>query len=526
MISDFKKQTRETISLYLAELVKTSGIYSCELKNFVEHLGNKRLFLFASKLEVVLMLVDTPIKHGQLEELADEEPFQNEDPMWFTETSHRPSPCWLLSEGAKEYRQILEYCGRDVPTVWCILLTSSSIINSFDMVDEWERLGISVIDDLNGSDLAQMKLKTNSNKRLLAYQRYVAPLFTVENEEDEEWEKSDPFLKFLRRAKEAEILESGENKDDYESFAVSNPARDLSQQSSQQGVLNAQIIVPIKNPQEELERLVGCQDIKRRIHELIVLTNYNKLRRQHMPNQKMHIVSLHGLFLGRPGTGKTTVAKIYGSLLKEAGVLSKGHVVVCNRSCFVGRNWGDEEQGVRNAVHTAQGGVLLIDEAYQLVSSHPNDPGRLVIPLLMDILADESQRDIAVILCGYKEQMLQMLELNPGLESRFPNRFEFGDFTVGELIEISLRRIKEYGYRFTKSALEKYRTLIEDAYAQRNPETWGNARFVANLLERIYMKHAENCMLSEHPTEYTLRMIVPDDIEPIPVAKSKRRIGF
>ena len=158
--------------------------------------------------------------------------------------------------------------------------------------------------------------------------------------------------------------------------------------------------------------------------------------RELCPTVKQHKVSLHSLFLGRPGTGKTTICKIYGSLLRQAGALSKGHVIICDRSTFIGTLWGDEERSTRQVIDMAKGGVLMIDEAYLLNSSNPHDPGKMVIPLLMNILADESQRDIAVVLCGYKGPMQKLIDLNPGLQSRFPNKFEFPDFTIDELLEI------------------------------------------------------------------------------------------
>ena len=166
--------------------------------------------------------------------------------------------------------------------------------------------------------------------------------------------------------------------------------------------VKVQILNPIKNARKELDRLVGCRDIKRRMDELLSLTRYNSMKREMCPDSKQHEVSLHSVFFGRPGTGKTTVCKIFGSLLHDVGALSKGHVVVCDRGTFIGTLWGDEERSMKQVLKMAQGGVLMIDEAYLLTSKNENDPGRLVIQLLMNVLADETQRDIAVVLCGYK----------------------------------------------------------------------------------------------------------------------------
>lgn len=120
--------------------------------------------------------------------------------------------------------------------------------------------------------------------------------------------------------------------------------------------------------------------------------------------------------------------------------------------------------------------------------------------------------------------MLKLLDLNPGLASRFPNRFEFEDFSIDELMDITFRRIGEYGYHFTRAGLQKYKSLLAEAYAVRNPQTWGNARFVANLLEHIYLLHAKRCIRQRRLS--TAFSITPSDIQAIDVPKEKPRIGF
>ena len=146
--------------------------------------------------------------------------------------------------------------------------------------------------------------------------------------------------------------------------------------------------------------------------------------------------------------------------------------------------------------------------------------------LLMNIMADETQRDIAIVLCGYKEPMMKMLTINPGLLSRLPNKFEFQDFTVEELLQITKLRVQEYKYLFTDQAWEQYIRLINDAYKVRDPQTWGNARFVANQLERIYLLHAQRCVRQQPKDKLSWRLITPDDIVPIEVPKQRVRIGF
>ena len=145
---------------------------------------------------------------------------------------------------------------------------------------------------------------------------------------------------------------------------------------------------------------------------------------------------------------------------------------------------------------------------------------------MMKVLADETQRDIAIVLCGYKEPMKKLIDLNPGLQSRFPNKFEFKDFTLDELLEITKRRVMEYDYRFTTEAWEKYVRMLSAAYQTRDAQTWGNARFIGNQLERIYIQHASRCVKQQPKGSSELLLLTPEDIVPIETPRPKTRIGF
>ena len=335
-------------------------------------------------------------------------------------------------------------------------------------------------------------------------------------EEDDEYDFDKALQDFLESSAEEDRRERSSP------FSISHSQIDQNENAK----VNVEILRLNQEPQLALLNLVGCDEIKRRMDELLSLGIYNNLMRKHFPDSKQHDISLHSIFYGRPGTGKTTVCKIYGALLHQAGVLSSGHVVVCDRGTFIGPLWGDEERALQKVLEIAKGGVLMIDEAYLLGGKSDRDPGRLVIQLLMNILADESQRDIAVVLCGYKEPMKQLLAVNPGLDSRFPNKFEFPDFSVEDLLRITLRRIDEYNYEFTDQAWDKYCDILRKAYQQRDPDTWGNARFVANQLDRIYIQHAARCVHHIPKDISQMRTITADDIQPIEVPKPKMKIGF
>ena len=564
LIDDFRKQTRETILDYMDRLGVNQIVYSTHLKGYEPDLADKNVFLYIHAKSMVVVCFDLC---GNREEIADEgDPYDVDMPEYYSYKGSRTSPVCQLSDAMKEMdrRAINIFPPIEIHGV---LLSESNILNVRDMKDKWSAMNITVIDGLKTlrhREIATNKSYSESASTILraildeeAYTRNFkleVPDFSYLLDEKQavgdEAKEDDEFEKLLKRfidngyekVEEGNLpFEESDNSDIYDDDDEINieafpegSVHKIEDLSFPDGTIDqndkisvkVEVLRPIANPKEELDKLVGCTDIKQRMDELVALTGYNKLMSKMFPNSKQHEVSLHSVFLGRPGTGKTTVCKIFGSLLRQAGALSKGHVVVCDRGTFIGTLWGDEERSMRQVLEMAQGGVLMIDEAYLLNGKHENDPGKLVVQLMMNILADETQRDIAIVLCGYKEPMEKLLESNPGLQSRFPNKFEFSDFSIDELLEITRRRVKEYEYEFTPEAWDKYREILTKAYSLRDPKTWGNARFVANQLERIYIQHAMRCVKQRPSDKRQLRLLTHEDILPIEVPKEKRRIGF
>ena len=530
LIYGFQHQTKETIWKYMNNLVYDPTIYSTEVTEICPDLY--KAYVFISDHNVVVVLLDTNDKENEV------------------------APDERLKEVIELIRRRLENSGRNYcGSVFGMLLTERTVEDAKKPLD-WEEKDFKIIDGIK--NLKRHKIKVNDDSRL-GQKDLVDDLTDPENDmtdeypeqENEETAPSDTaeieefetvLKKFLEdnpktgdsKADSADETEDTDTIEDEDEPDETEEDEDLDDVDIPNGEImqnnnisvKVDILRPISNPRQELDKLVGCDDIKQRMDELVALTSYNKMMHELFPDSVQHNVSLHSLFLGKPGTGKTTVCKIFGSLLRQAGALSKGHVVVCDRSTFIGTLWGDEERSMNKVLQIAKGGVLMIDEAYLLSSKHESDPGKLVIQLLMNILADETQRDIAVVLCGYKEQMQRLLDINPGLESRFPNKFEFSDFTVDELLEITRRRVKEYEYEFTTQAWEKYRNVLTQAYEQRDPQTWGNARFIGNLLERIYIQHATRCMKERPADKWQMRQLTPEDICTIEVPRPKARIGF
>jgi hypothetical protein len=567
LINGFKQLNKKNIWKHLNALAENYIVYSEHFTGLGPHLRNNNIYIYVYHTSMVVVCFDNATL---TDELADEERFNQEEPLYFTSTSHRVSPVWQLAETIKMIKKGLEEVDEPWP-VWGVLLTESNFINSNDMQEIWEEMGVTVIDNLKR--LAQKKIEVNQDEDALynsCVRDVIADLRVPVTPESQEPEPQEPesdneeedFMKLLEKFltdhedsdhddeesgdDDDELDEQDEEKDeeekdddDDEDEEATGPFGDNPDSSDDDddlpsGVVEqnlnlsvkVRILSPMEHPRAELDKLVGCADIKARLDELLALTRYNTMLSKAFPDVKRHEVSLHSIFFGRPGTGKTTVCKIFGSLLHEAGALSKGHVVVADRSTFIGTLWGDEERSVKQILEQARGGVLMIDEAYLLNGKHDHDPGRLVIQLLMEVLADETQRDLAVVLCGYKEPMMELLDSNPGLHSRFPNRFEFNDFTVDELLEITRRRISEYRYRFTDPAWQKFKEVLIDAYQRRDPQSWGNARFVANQLERIYILHAQRCVRECPSDSDQLLTLTTADILPIDVARPRPRIGF
>lgn len=544
LIEGIKKQTRNTVWKHLDALAADSAVYSTHLKGLSPFLTDYDVYMYCNDTSVVIVCLDC-CGHG-VKSIYDESKDLSAV-ILSDDQAPRLSVVWQVAKAVDLVKNVFEKFIPDFD-VYGLLLTEANIFNVYPLEQMWDVHHVRVIDDFRRLRGHKIKVNDNDSLRCKSYVGVISNLSlddtTVEiattsmssvgevvNDDIDDLFRTPDENNGLLSDSNSESDNCCDNDDEEENKDIKNVFDDFlfpEGTISQNPTMNVKVDVlqPIDNPREELDNLVGCGDIKRRMDELVALTNYNKMMCELFPNGKRHDVSLHSVFLGRPGTGKTTVCKIYGSLLHQAGALSKGHVVVCDRGTFIGTLWGDEERSVRQVLEVARGGVLMIDEAYLLNGKHEHDPGKLVLPLLMNILADETQRDIAVVLCGYKEPMMKMLDSNPGLQSRFPNMFEFQDFSVPELLEITRRRIRDYEYQFTTEAWEKFCGIISGAYSERDPDTWGNARFIANQLERIYIRHAERCMKQRPASQRELLMLTPEDIVPIHVARPRARIGF
>lgn len=280
---------------------------------------------------------------------------------------------------------------------------------------------------------------------------------------------------------------------------------------------------------EALSVLTGLDSVKEKLLAYETVVRFNKLR----SDSSLPVVSmpLHVMFLGSPGTGKTTVAKMLGSMLHDAGVLSSGHVVVRERATLLGQYYNSESEKTLDAIEAAQGGILFIDEAYQLYQPNdPRDPGKFVIETLLTSLADETKRDWMLVLAGYPEPMMKLLEMNPGFKSRIPqtNIYHFEDFSEEELMEIARNYLVRSQYCLTPEADETLTARLKIDYEKRD-KNFGNARHVINLIQtEIIPAMAKRVIGQDNLTDADLTTILAADIPPVIRAAvvSLPRIGF
>lgn len=241
------------------------------------------------------------------------------------------------------------------------------------------------------------------------------------------------------------------------------------------------LITPRENDgnMQKLNRMVGLNMLKTCIEKHLNMVRMMKWRMD--KGMETSMPPLHMVFLGNPGTGKTTVADFIGEIYASMGLLSKGKVIKISRKDLVGQYIGHTEKKTLEYLKRAEGNVLFIDEAYSLcVNENEKDFGHRVIEILLTVL-DKDQIDMLVILAGYPGEMKRMLETNPGLPSRFPYTFYFNDYSVDELMQIAKNYVRSKNYFFTPKAFQELRNLVERQYEDKD-EYWGNARYIVRLI--------------------------------------------
>lgn len=265
---------------------------------------------------------------------------------------------------------------------------------------------------------------------------------------------------------------------------------------------------PEKSGMEELNELIGLEDIKKDVKELVSFMKIQKLRAE--KGSKSVPVSLHLVFTGNPGTGKTTIARILARLYKEIGVLSKGQLVEVDRSGLVAGYVGQTAVKTQAKIQEALGGILFIDEAYAL-AKEGNDYGQEAIDTILKAMEDHRD-DFVVIVAGYTDLMETFINSNPGLKSRFNKYIEFKDYTQEELYQIFMLSCKKYGYTLTEEADKALRAIILHKVLYKD-ENFANAREMRNLFEAVVTNQATRISEQEDVSDELLNTLEKADFE-------------
>ena len=260
---------------------------------------------------------------------------------------------------------------------------------------------------------------------------------------------------------------------------------------------------------QELNELIGLEKVKKTVNDLICYQKVQKKRKSNglaNPDRTLHLA-----FIGNPGTGKTTVARIVGHVYKQIGVLSKGHFIEVSRTDLIAGYQGQTALKVKKVIEKAKGGVLFIDEAYSITENdHSDSYGRECLTELTKALEDYRD-DLVVIVAGYTEPMEKFFDSNPGLKSRFNTFIFFDDYNSTELLDIFKYLCNKEDYIVTKETEEKLKTLFSEA-VQNKGEQFANGRLIRNIFEEMVMNHARRVAKISKPTKLQLQEFNIDDI--------------
>ena len=265
----------------------------------------------------------------------------------------------------------------------------------------------------------------------------------------------------------------------------------------------------LKESLDELDALIGLQEVKNEVHKLADFVLVAKEREK--KGLKVPKVSYHYVFTGNPGTGKTTVARILGDIYRELGLLKSGHLVETDRSGLVGTYIGETAQKTNALIDSALDGVLFIDEAYALASGNKSDYGAEAIATLLKRMEDDRDR-LVVIVAGYSEEMNSFLDTNSGLRSRFNRSIKFPDYSADELAAMFRMRAKQNQFLLSPNLESGLVPLMIKAIKYKDRQ-FGNGRFVRNLFESAVERQATRLATENNLSKEQLMTLTLADVD-------------
>jgi SpoVK/Ycf46/Vps4 family AAA+-type ATPase len=273
----------------------------------------------------------------------------------------------------------------------------------------------------------------------------------------------------------------------------------------------------LRSSLNSLHAMIGLQTVKNEIDELVKLVRFYK----EIGKDIRQSFSLHAIFTGNPGTGKTTVARLLAQIYKALGILERGNLVECDRQALVGGYVGQTAIKTNDILNRAMGGVLFIDEAYALSEGGENDFGKEAIETILKRMED-NRGDFIVIVAGYTENMVRFLESNPGLRSRFDREMNFADYDAAQLFDIAVKMLAANSIKADEAASKHLKEYMEFLSKGRN-EFFGNARHVRKIVEEsIKNQHLRLAMLEpEKRDKEMIHELTYDDVKEFEIDYSK-----